>query len=208
MHTYVTIQHTQKHADAVQWNQYATSLYLTNRLTYNNVFCFLAVTCMTSTTISTCWRTSCSTLARPSIQSSTTWCQPPTARSSSPRYATSACPAIIHPGGIPTPWPATPSASPATTRSPPTSSKRQRTDGLLWITLSHTIKLPPCEYQPNFVKGTLIAVTSSSFPNAHFMMWYCVICLDSLHMCLWNKKTKDEKRRNDGHKQIKMLTEI
>ncbi len=83
---------------------------------------------MTSTTTSTCWPTSCSTSARPSIQSSTTWCQPPTARSSSPRCATSACLAAIHLGGTPTPWPATPSASPVTTPSPPTSSKRRHID--------------------------------------------------------------------------------
>lgn len=99
-----------------------------------SVFCFLTEICMTSTTISTCWPTFCTMWARPSIRSSTTWCQPPTARSSSPHYATSACPFAIHPGGNPTRWPATPLASPATTPSPPTSSKRRHTD---WTALTH-----------------------------------------------------------------------
>lgn len=97
------------------------------------IICFLTEICMTFITISTCWPTFCTTWAQPSIRSSTIWCQPPIGRSSSPHYAPSASPAASHPGGNPTRSLVTPSASPATTPSLPTWSKRRHTD---WIALT------------------------------------------------------------------------
>lgn len=97
-----------------------------------SVICFLTEICMTSITISTCWPTFCTTWAQPSIRSSTIWCQPPIGRSSSPHYAPSASPAAIHAGGNPTRSLVTLSASPVTTPSPPTWSKRQHTDWRLF----------------------------------------------------------------------------
>lgn len=114
--------------------------------------CVSVATCMTFITTSTWWLTSCSTSARPSIPFSITWCQRTTDRSSSPRSATSACPATAHPEVMPTHWHATQSASQATTLYPPMSSKRRCTkgrtiiistpvvcpEGITWDTLLHT----------------------------------------------------------------------
>lgn len=86
---------------------------------------FFAVTCTTSTTISSCWPTCFSMSARQSTQCSTIWCQLPIARSSSPHCSTSFCLSATQPGGSNTPWPATPLAFLATTPSLPTSSKKQ-----------------------------------------------------------------------------------
>jgi len=121
---------------------YLNNLYVTDA-TPNFLFFSLlsSVTCMTSTTISTCWPMSCSTSAQPLTQSSTTWCLLPTARSSSPRCVTSSCPTVIRPVGNHTLWPGSQSASPATTPCPPTLSKKRHTEQATKNTLSfpHTI---------------------------------------------------------------------